>query len=54
MQTAKISAGEDISRVLAVADAGIFHKGYGDQRGELWSPNGRLLATTTQMAYFKA
>jgi acyl-CoA thioesterase len=47
-------ADEDISRVLAVADARIFHKSYGDQNGELWSPNGRLLATTTQIAYFKA
>ena len=47
-------AAEDISRVLAVADANIFHKSYGDQTGALWSPNGRLLATTTQMAYFKA
>jgi acyl-CoA thioesterase len=47
-------ATEDISRVLAVADAKIFHKSYGDQNGELWSPNGRLLATTTQIAYFKA
>jgi len=47
-------AAEDISRVLAVADAKIFHKSYGDQHGELWSPNGRLLATTTQIAYFKA
>jgi hypothetical protein len=27
---------EDINRVLAVADASIFHKGYGDQTGELW------------------
>ena len=45
---------EDISRVLAVADAKIFHKSYGDQSGELWSPNGRLLATTTQIGYFKA
>ena len=45
---------EDTSRVLAVADAKIFHKSYGDQNGELWSPNGRLLATTTQIAYFKA
>jgi acyl-CoA thioesterase len=51
--TADLSA-EDISRVLAVADAKIFHKSYGDQSGELWSPNGRLLATTTQMGYFKA
>jgi acyl-Coa thioesterase superfamily protein len=47
-------AAEDISRVLAVADARIFHKSYGDQHGELWSPNGRLLATTTQITYFKA
>jgi acyl-CoA thioesterase len=47
-------AAEDISRVLAVADAKIFHKSYGDQNGELWSPSGRLLATTTQIAYFKA
>jgi acyl-CoA thioesterase len=47
-------AAEDITRVLAVADAKIFHRSYGDQNGELWSPNGRLLATTTQIAYFKA
>src|ERR1039457_6951414 len=47
-------AAEDISRVLAVADARIFHKSYGDQSGELWSPNGRLLATTHQIAYLKA
>ena len=47
-------AKEDITRLLAVADAKIFHKSYGDQSGELWSPSGRLLATTTQIAYFKA
>jgi hypothetical protein len=47
-------AAEDITRVLGAADAKIFHKSYGDQNGELWSPNGRLLATTTQIAYFKA
>jgi acyl-CoA thioesterase len=47
-------AAEDITHVLATADAKVFHKSYGDQSGELWSPNGRLLATTTQMAYFKA
>ena len=47
-------AAEDTSRVLAVADAKIFNKSYGDQNGELWSPSGRLLATTTQIAYFKA
>jgi acyl-CoA thioesterase len=47
-------AAEDVSRVLAVADANIFHKSYGDQTGKLWSPNGRLLASTTQITYFKA
>jgi acyl-CoA thioesterase len=47
-------AAEDISRVLAIADAKIFHKSFGDQNGELWSPGGRLLATTHQIAYFKA
>jgi acyl-CoA thioesterase len=47
-------AGEDITRVLAAADAKIFYRSYGDQSGELWSPQGRLLATTTQIAYFKA
>jgi acyl-CoA thioesterase len=47
-------AAEDICHVLAVADAKIFHKSYGDQTGELWSPHGRLLATTHQIAYFKA
>jgi acyl-CoA thioesterase len=47
-------AAEDTSRVLAVADANIFHKSYGDQTGALWSPQGRLLATTHQIAYFKA
>jgi acyl-CoA thioesterase len=47
-------AAEDISRVVAVADAKIFHKNFGDQNGELWSPGGRLLATTHQIAYFKA
>ena len=47
-------AAEDITHLLAVADARIFHRSYGDQHGELWSPSGRLLATTTQIAYFKA
>jgi acyl-CoA thioesterase len=47
-------AAEDISQVLATADAKTFHKSYGDLHGELWSLNGRLLATTTQIAYFKA
>jgi acyl-CoA thioesterase len=47
-------AAEDITRVLATVDSKIMHKSYADQNAELWSPNGRLLATTTQIAYFKA
>jgi len=47
-------ASENTTRVLALADASTFHKSYGDQAGQLWSPSGRLLATTTQMMYFKA
>ena len=45
---------EDIERVLAVADAKVFNRSYHDQNGELWSPGGRLLATTSQIGYFKA
>ncbi|HWV95839.1 MAG TPA: thioesterase family protein [Xanthobacteraceae bacterium] len=45
---------EDARQVLAVADANVFHKSYGDQTGALWSPDGRLLVTTQQIAYFKA
>jgi acyl-CoA thioesterase len=45
---------ENATAVLGVADAKIFHKSYGDQTGELWSASGRLLATTHQIAYFKA
>ena len=47
-------AAEDTVRLLAIADAKIFNRSYSDQNGELWSPGGRLLATTTQIAYFKA
>ena len=45
---------EDATHVLAVSDASVFHKSYGDQTGALWSPSGKLLATTQQIAYFKA
>ena len=47
-------AAEDITPRARGRRRKIFHKSYGDQNGELWSPNGRLLATTTQIAYFKA
>ncbi|MBV8924145.1 MAG: thioesterase family protein [Bradyrhizobium sp.] len=47
-------AAEDITHVLACADAKIFNRSYQDQTGELWSQSGRLIATTTQVGYFKA
>lgn len=47
-------AAEAITHVLATADAKVFNRSYQDQHGELWSPSGKLLATTTQIAYFKA
>jgi acyl-coenzyme A thioesterase PaaI-like protein len=47
-------AAEPITTVLGTADARAFHRSYGDQTGELWSPTGRLLATTQQVFYFKA
>lgn len=42
------------THVLAIADAKVFNQSYCDQAGELWSPQGKLLATTQQIAYFKA
>ena len=45
---------EDASQVLAVVDASVFHKSYCDQTAALWSPGGKLLATSQQIAYFKA
>jgi hypothetical protein len=47
-------AADGAMAVLGVADARTFQRSYGDQTGELWSPSGRLLATTTQVFYFKA
>lgn len=47
-------AADASTKVLGVADARTFHRSYGDQTAELWSPAGRLLATTSQLFYFKA
>ncbi len=47
-------AAEDTTMVLGAADANSFHKSFSDQTGKLWSPSGRLLATTSQVVYFKA
>jgi acyl-CoA thioesterase len=49
---------EDIATVgsgplFGAADAHVFTKGYFDQTGQLWSRDGRLLATTQQIVYFR-
>jgi acyl-CoA thioesterase len=40
--------------LFGVADAHVFHKGYFDQKAELWSRAGTLLATSHQIVYFRA
>ena len=39
--------------LLGVAKALNYRHGYFDQTGELWSPEGQLLASTHQLVYFK-
>ncbi len=39
--------------VLGRAGASVFRSGFGDQSGELWSPDGKLLVTTVQSTYFR-
>ena len=39
--------------VAAVADGRVFHRSYGDQTAELYAASGQLLATATQVAYFR-
>ena len=40
--------------LAAVADSHVFHRSYCDQSVELYGRGGQLLATSTQIAYFKA
>lgn len=40
--------------LLGVADANVFEAGFFDQTAQLWSPNGCLLATTTQIVNYRA
>jgi acyl-CoA thioesterase len=39
--------------VLGKADARIFDRGFHDQSAELWSADGRLLATSHQLVYYR-
>ena len=40
--------------LAAVADSRVFHRSFCDQTAELYDGAGRLLATSTQIAYFRA
>lgn len=40
--------------LLACARAQVLHNGFADQTAELWSADGRLLATSQQLVYYKA
>jgi len=42
-----------LRHVLGVAKALNYRHGYFDQTGELWTPEGHLLASTHQLVYFK-
>lgn len=39
--------------VLGVADSRVFDRGFHDQTAELWSADGRLLATSHQIVYYR-
>jgi len=46
-------AAQGASPVLGTVDAHTFTRNFGDQIAQIWSRDGRLLATTTQMTWFK-
>ncbi len=46
-------AAEGDAHVLCVAKAQVFNKGYYDQEGQVWGRDGKLLATTQQIAWYK-
>lgn len=46
-------AAQGMQPLLGVADAKVFERGYFDQVSELWSADGKLLATSTQIVYFR-
>lgn len=46
-------AAQGTAPVLGVADSRVFERGFHDQSAEIWSANGRLLATTHQAVYYR-
>lgn len=51
--TAAELAAQGSEPVLGVADAQMFGRNFGDQNAQIWSRQGRLLATSTQVCWFK-
>jgi hypothetical protein len=47
-------AAQGTAPLAALADARVFHRSFGDQSAELFGTGGQLLATATQIAYFRA
>ncbi|MNL82238.1 hypothetical protein D3C87_2095720 [compost metagenome] len=41
------------SHVLASAQAQVFRQGFFDQRAQLWSAGGELIASSHQIVYYK-
>ena len=46
-------AAQGTAPLVAVADARVFHRSFGDQTVELYGTRGQLLATSVQVAYFR-
>ncbi|MEO5843477.1 MAG: thioesterase family protein [Caldimonas sp.] len=46
-------AAHGVAPLAAIADARVCHRSYGDQNAELYGAAGQLLATSTQVAYFR-
>jgi hypothetical protein len=46
-------AAQGAAPVMGVADSRVFERGFHDQSAEIWSANGKLLATTHQAVYYR-
>lgn len=51
--TAEDLAAQGTAPVIGVADSRVFDRGFHDQSAEIWSADGRLLATSHQIVYYR-
>lgn len=51
--TAEELARQKPGPILGLVDSNIFRKGFHDQYAEIWTEDGKLLATTSQVVYFR-